>query len=304
MKNLNIILISIIIAIAIIAGDYGRYQSKTIESNKLRVVGSFYPIAHFVKQVGGDNVTVTNITPAGAEPHDFEPTARDIVKVNQAQLFIYNGNDLDPWADKAKDDVISNGGAVLKISDSITSLQSSDQETPLDPHFWLDPILVQQEVNLIRDALVKVDPAHSADYQQNAQRYSDQLTKLDNQYKIGLADCQLRDIVTSHAAFGYLAKRYGLNQISITGISPEEEPAPQQLAEIAELAKQIGIKYIFFEELVSPKLSETIAKEIGAKTIAFNPLEGLTDKQIKEGKTYITEMKSNLANLKTALICQ
>ena len=271
---------------------------------KLAVVGTFYPLAHFAQQVGGAYVTVANITPAGAEPHDYEPTPQDIVKAYDAKVFIMNGGGVDTWAERIEPDLRAQGVLVVDMHESIKLMTApAGAETAMDPHIWLDPVLAEQEVQMIRAALVQADPAHADAYNRNADAYVAQLQQLDGEFRAGLASCQLHDIVTSHAAFGYLAKEYGLNQIAIAGLSPDAEPSAKQLADIAQLAEQNHIKYIFFETLVSPKLAQTIATEVGAQTIAFNPLEGLTDAEIGTGQTYLTEMRANLASLRTALQC-
>jgi zinc transport system substrate-binding protein len=272
---------------------------------KLQVVGTFYPLAHFAQRVGGDYVTVANITPAGAEPHDYEPTPQDIVKAYDTKVFVMNGGGVDTWAERIEPDLQAHGVLVVDMHQSIKLMTApAGAETTMDPHIWLDPVLAEQEVQLICAALVQADPAHADVYNRNADAYVAQLQILDDEFKAGLSDCQLHDIVTSHAAFGYLARQYNLNQIAIAGLSPDAEPSIQQLAEIAQLTKQKNIKYIFFETLVSPKLSQTIATEVGAQTIAFNPLEGLTDVEISSGQTYLTEMRGNLASLRVALQCQ
>jgi zinc transport system substrate-binding protein len=276
----------------------------TTQSNKIKVVASFYPLAHFAEQVGKAHIEVTNITPAGAEPHDYEPTPKEIASIYTAKLLITNGAGLDIWADKIKPDLQAQGVEVATMSDQFQLLKGADEESVTDPHIWLDPALAEKEVTIIRDALIKVDPQSESDYRKNADDYIAQITSLDKQYSEGLAQCTTRDVVTSHAAFGYMAKHYNLNQIAIAGISPEEEPSSQRMAQIAQLAKEKNIKYIFFETLVSPKLADTIATEVGAKTIVFNPLEGLTDDEIKSGKTYISVMQENLSSLRTALQCK
>jgi zinc transport system substrate-binding protein len=274
-------------------------------SGKIVVVGTFYPLAHFAQQAGGNLVAVANITPAGAEPHDYEPTPQDIAKAYGAKVFVMNGGGVDTWAEKIAPDLKAKGVTVVDMQDTIAlATAPAGAETALDPHIWLDPVLAQQEVGLIRDAFAKADPANAAAYANNAASYIVQLQDLDNEYKTGLAACRIKDIVTSHAAFGYMAKRYGLTQIAIAGLSPDAEPSAQQMANIAQLAKRDNVKYIFFESLVSPKLSQAIATEVGAQTIAFNPLEGLTDEQISSGQTYLTVMRDNLGKLRLALDCK
>ena len=299
--------------IAIVAAIYaieffalgGGPKANSANSGKMAMVGTFYPLAHFAEQVGGNFITVANITPAGAEPHDYEPTPQDIAAAYGAKVFIMNGGGVDTWAERISPDLKAKGVQVVDMQDTIAlTTAPSGSETTLDPHIWLDPVLSEQEIALIRDAFVKADPVNAVVYENNAASYIAQLQALDEEYKTGLASCRIKDIVTSHAAFGYLAKQYGLTQIAIAGLSPDAEPSAQQMADIAQLAKKDNVKYIFFESLVSPKLSQTIATEVGAKTIAFNPLEGLTDEQISSGETYLTVMQDNLSKLRLALECK
>lgn len=274
---------------------------------KINVVASFFPLADFAKNVGGNYVNVSNITPAGAEPHDYEPTPQDIAKVYNAQLFIMNGNGVDVWGEKLQSDLEAKGVTVIKISDNLNSLKNNTPDEPglqFDPHFWLNPVNAEKEVGLIADALIKIDPAHQIEYTKNKDAYEKQLADLDQSYKTGLATCQQHEIVTSHNAFNYMAGHYGLTTLYILGLSADEEPSPKAIADIAAEAKQKNIKYIFFESLVSPKLSQTVAGEIGAQTLELSPIEGFTDAEIAAGKNYLTQMKANLANLKIALQCQ
>ncbi len=282
-----------------------------IQSNKIQIVASFYPLADFTKHVGGDFIEVTTITPPGAEPHDYEPTPQDIAKVYAAKVFIFNGNGVDAWADKIKADLESKGVVTIRMSDNVRSLENNSPEGTegaeagaYDPHFWLDPLNVETEANVIASSLVSLDPAHAAQYSANRDAFKKELSDLDNEYRQGLAKCQIREIVTSHNAFNYLADRYNLSTLYILGLSPDEEPSPKAIADVADLAREKGIKYIFFETLVSPKLSQTIASEIGAQTLELNPIEGFTPDELTAGKNYLTAMKDNLTNLRTALSCQ
>jgi zinc transport system substrate-binding protein len=174
----------------------------------------------------------------------------------------------------------------------------------LDPHIWLDPKLAQKEIATIAMAFEKFDNTNRVFYEKNAISLKNKLDVLDQGFRLGLLNCQQNNIVTSHAAFGYIASDYGLNQISVTGLSPDAEPSPQKMAEISQFAKTNQIKYIFFETLVSPRLADTIAGEIGAKTLVFNPLEGLTKDEQAKGWDYFSIQKENLANLKIALGCK
>ncbi|MFA6082330.1 MAG: zinc ABC transporter substrate-binding protein [Patescibacteria group bacterium] len=289
-----------ILPVLIIAGGWIAYavaNQPAKNQNKLTISASFYPYAYLAKQIGGDLVDVKNITPAGAEPHDFEPSAGDIVQMYQSKLFIYNGL-VESWGDKLAGQLKSENVVVLKMSDQV------NLAVPNDPHFWLDPVLVKQQASLIRDRLVEIDWANASIYDQNALILQSKLTSLNTQYQNGLNNCQITDFVTAHDAFAYLAKRYDLNQIAISGISPDSEPSAQQMAEISNLVTQKQIEYIFFESLTSPKLSETIASATGAKTLVLNPLEGLTTDQEQSGQDYVTIMQDNLTNLRVALGCK
>jgi|SRR3989344_2609064 len=313
MKKLIIIGTIIFVSIVVIVLYGGEKNNSGQIDTTIKVTTSFYPLAEFAKQVGGDRVEVVNITPAGSESHDFEPTPKDVAALFSSKVFIFNGAGFDPWAEKLKPDLEQKGVRTIDMSEYVDLIASeekhedeenNEEAEELDPHFWLDPVLAKKEVGVIRDAFVRVDPSNNSEYTNNAERYIEQLSTLDDKYKNGLASCEIRDAVASHAAFGYLAERYNINVISIAGISPEEEPSPKRMAEIAQLAKQKNIKHIFFETLVSPKLSETIAREIGAETLVFNPLEGLTNEEIATGEDYISVMEKNLVNLRTALICK
>jgi zinc transport system substrate-binding protein len=173
-----------------------------------------------------------------------------------------------------------------------------------DPHVWLSPLLAKLMIDRIARGLSSVDSFNQQYYLARAETLKTKLNELDSLYRLGLAKCATRDIITSHEAFGYLAASYGLKQVAITGLSPDAEPSPRQMTEIASFAKQNNIKYIFFESLVSPKLAETIANEIGAQTLVLNPIEGLTKGEQSQGKDYFILMKENLANLEKALQCQ
>ncbi len=275
-----------------------------VSGQKIQVVASFYPLYYFASQIGGDKAEVANITPSGGEPHDYEPTAGDLIEIENSRLLIINGFGLEAWGDDIKKNLDPAKTALVTASDGIISHQLTEEgETMIDPHVWLSPELAKTIVDNIAAGFIKVDPANELYYQNNATQLKNKLDQLDAAYRTGLKNCQLKDIVTSHAAFGYLAQAYGLNQIAIAGLSPDAEPSPAQLADIVKQARADNIKYIFFESLVSPKLSQTIATEIGAQTLVFNPLEGLTKDELAGGQDYFTEMQNNLTNLETALQC-
>lgn len=280
---------------------------QTSDATKLHVIASFYPIAEFARAVGGDFVTVTTITPAGTEPHEYEPTVKQIAEVYQSDVFLYNGGGIDAWASRIASDIALKQIATNELSQSIKIIAEAGSGDPthnsFDPHFWLDPVLAQKEVLSIADTFSKRDPSHANVYKTNADDYIAKLSKLDQSYKDELASCGNRTVVTSHAAFAYLAKQYNFDVIAISGLSPEEEPSAGRLAEIVKLANEKNIAFIYFETLASPKLSQTIANEIGAKTLVFNPLEGVSDEDQAIGKNYLSIMQENLKNLKIGMLC-
>jgi zinc transport system substrate-binding protein len=281
---------------------------------KLSVVTAFYPLQFVSERIGGDVVSVSTLTKPGAEPHDVELTARQVGEVSDAGLIVYLGG-FQPAVDDA---VKQNGGdrafdattAVEMINAAEADAHAAEEhagEEPhageeaggTDPHVWLDPLRLAAIGDRLAERLGKADPAHAADFTARAAVLRTELTTLDGEFTTGLATCARRELVTSHTAFGYLADRYELAQIGITGIDPETEPSPQRLADVAAEAKEHGTTTIFFETLVSPKVAETIAKEVGAQTAVLDPIEGLSD----ASADYFSVMRANLAALKLGLEC-
>lgn len=295
-----------VILILIIVFISNRSKSATAPTaSRLQVTASFYPLYFFAKTIGGDVADVVNITPAGAEPHDYEPTARDIAQIEDSRLLILNGGKLEAWGDKVRQTLAGTDTAVISVGDAFadqTVVESG--ETARDPHVWLDPSLAKKEADAIAQKMEALDPSHADYFAQNVSSLDQELDALDREYRSYFSTCQKKDIVTSHAAFGYLARAYGLNQIPIAGLSPDSEPSPKQLADISNMAKAKGVTTIFFESIASPKLSETVAREIGAETMVLDPIEGLADADQRAGKNYFTLMKQNLQNLIIALQCQ
>ncbi len=269
--------------------------SNTTKSAKLRIITSFYPMYFLASEIGGEKAEIENLTPAGVEPHDYEPSTRDIAKIENSNMLVLNGR-LEAWGDKLTNNLKGTSVKVIVAGQGLL--------TQTDPHIWLDPELAKKEVLAITQGFISIDPGNSKFYEDNENKLNNKLDQLDNDFKQGLRGCQSRDFITSHASFAYLAKRYGLRQLSISGLSPDQEPSAKQLVNIAKFAKEHNIKYIFFENLVSPKLSETIAGEIGAKTLVLDPIEGISDDDIRRGKNYLTVMENNLKNLRLALGCQ
>jgi len=273
---------------------------------KIHVVASFYPLAYVASVVGGDFVTVRTLTPAGAEPHDFELSPQDFIEIGKSNVLFYNGASFEPWVEKWG---ISGHPQNVKVVDMAKSLDIYGvplllRNGAVNPHFWLDPMIYKKEVEVVRDTLIAIDPAHQDNFRQHAELLINKLDILDQDFQKGLASCASHDIVVSHDAFGYLGARYGIGVTSIAGISPDEEPAPKDLARIAVIAREKKVQYIFSETIANPKFSEAIAREIGATTLVLNPLESLTPLEVQSGEDYISKMEINLLNLKKAMLCQ
>lgn len=306
---LGVVLLAFLVIVILLSFN----KKEENDSSKIKVVTSFYPLYFFTSQIAGDKAMVSNITPAGTEPHEYEPTTRDMTLIESSNLLVLNGGGLESWGeniqnnlnkDKTKVVVVGDGLIIKTITEEKENIKEGDHHDVIDPHIWLSPVLARQMVDKIESGLSLSDPNNSAYYKFNAENLKNKLSVLDEEFRNGLKKCENKNIITSHSAFSYLASAYDLNQVSISGLSSEEEPSSKDMAEVAKFTKANNVKYIFFESLISPKLSETIAKEIGAKTLLLNPLEGLTEDEIKFGKDYFSEMRNNLINLKIALECK
>lgn len=266
---------------------------------RIDVVANFYPVAEAAARIGGSRVRVTNLTPSGAEPHDIELTTRQLDKLEDADFVLYLGRGFQPAVEKV---------ARRRDARSLDLLEKIDLEPDdkggVDPHFWLDPNLMAEAVRVIVDALRATAPADAGLFRANAARYEEELRGLDAELQRGLAVCQRREIVTSHSAFFYLARRYGLEQLAVAGLSPEAEPDAGRLASLSDQIKAKGVTTVFYEDLVSPRVARALAREAGVKTAVLSPLEGLSKEQADAGKDYTAVMRDNLAALREALACQ
>jgi len=261
--------------------------------NRSQVVAAFYPLAFAAQAVGGPGLEVRNLTPSGAEPHDIELTPRDVAAVQRAHLVLYLSHGFQPALEEA---VRGAKGRRVDVLQGLTLRAGTGEEAgKSDPHVWLDPILFARIVRRVGDALGRPRAADAL---------VARLTALDGSYRNGLRDCAHRTFVTSHAAFGYLAARYDLHQVAITGLDPEAEPTARRLASLAQLVRRSGTGTVFFERLVSPKLAETVAREAGARTAVLDPIEGLTPSESRSGATYLSLMRQNLAALRSTLRCR
>jgi zinc transport system substrate-binding protein len=269
-----------------------------------QVVAAFYPLFEAVQRVGGDRVQVRNITPAGAEPHDLELNSRQVDRIEDAAVVVFLGRGFQPALEKAAERAKGAKVDLLGEVGSLLPAPEGDDDLEIDPHVWLDPTLFKAMVARVAGALSEADPPNRSTYEANAADYSRELDDLDASFRQGLAQCDRRVMVTSHDAFGYLARRYNLTQEAIAGLEPESEPSPQRLADLADKVRSDGTKTIFYETLVSPKVARTLAREAGVGTAVLDPLEGLSEADAKAGKTYVSVMRDNLAAVRQALGCR
>lgn len=288
------VLVFVLSSLMMLAAGCG--VEKTSVQGKLPVVASFYTMGDFARNVGGEFVQVDTMIADGVEPHDWEPTAKDMNKLGNARLFVYNGG-VEPWAQAAlkaiQDKKISSVEAGRGLFD--------EQATDVDPHVWLSPKKAVLEVRAITAALVKVDSQHAEDYKKNSAAYEKELLKLDQRLTEVASKAPKKIFVTTHAAFGHLASDYGLEQTAIMGISSGAEPTPADLKKLIDMIKEKQVKYVCFETLVSPRVAQIVADTAGAKTLVLDPLEGLTEEGRKNGDDYLKVMARNIDNLELAL---
>lgn len=281
------------------------------QTQGLKVYTSIYPINYIVSEIGKDKIAVENIIPTGTEPHDFEPSIKTIEKVKSGDLFLYNGVGLETWGDKLAIEMDSK--RVMKVSDYVELLDISghaeleepdkdEHQNGKDPHLWMSPINMNEIGREVMEKLVDLDPQNRDYYQKNYNALSEKLKALDLKYKTELKQRTSNKIMVSHSAFGYLAEAYGLEQISVSGLSPYAEPSPKMLSKLIDLAKADNLKYIYFEVLASPKSAEMISQEAGLEILTLNPIEGLTAEDIAKNEDYISLMEQNLENLKKELL--
>jgi len=273
---------------------------------KINVVTSFFPIYEFVKAVGENRINLSVLIPIGAEPHDFDPTIQEVQKANSANLLVYNGASMEePWIHNLAP---QNTVDTSKGMNLLANPNDPEIKGPNDPHIWLDPVLAIKQVQNIRDGLDKIDPKNAAYYNQNAQNFIGQLNKLDIAFRGNLtsSNCAKRDFIPFHLAFAYFAKRYGLNAHPIhEGLTANGEVLPQKLVEVVNLAKNLGIKVIYSEDLIDPRSAQAIAEKIpGAKVVVLSPIEGVNATELKLGITYLDKMYQDLSAIKEGLQCK
>ncbi|HSA48625.1 MAG TPA: metal ABC transporter substrate-binding protein [Yinghuangia sp.] len=295
----------------------------TSGSGPVDVVAAFYPLKFVTEQVGGPEVTITNLTKAGGEPHDLELTAKQVAAISDSDLVVYLKG-FQPAVDDAvaqnKPAHVVDAAVLSPLEEHGTEVEGEGEEHGPeegvehseddghnhsvadggDPHLWLDPTRLAAVATGVGETLAAADPAHAQDYRNRAAELKGRLDVLDQEFKTGLASCQRKEIVTSHAAFGYLAERYGLHEIAVNGVNPKSEPSPARIAELQQLVKDTGVTTIFFETLATPKIAETLARDTGVSTAVLDPIEGIEDEAKAD---YFSVMRANLDALRKALGC-
>lgn len=308
------VVIAVILSIVIIVGDSESKQGVSLQekkSSKLRVIASFYPLYEFSKNIVGDKAEISTLIPNGVEPHDWEPSANDVLNLKESDVFIYNGAGMESFVDKLIDSGEYDNVNFVETTKGIDLIQTNDGQQKesgshivYNPHVWLDPILVKHQVMMIKDAVIKADPNNKKYYQDNADVYSTKLDELNSKIKTELSHCNKDTFMPFHDAYSYFAKRYELKVFPLSGVSPESEVTAADLREFVDFIQENKIKTIYSEDLVDPKLADTLAEEANAQVLIFSPLEGLTDREMMNGLTYVDKMNENVQNLKIGLECQ
>lgn len=308
MKKFILILLTIILIINFSGCSNNIETNKDVSESSLTVYTSFYSLYDFTSKIGGDKINVINLIPPGTEPHHWEPTPKDIVSLENADIFIYNGAGMESWIDDILNSLSNKSLITLEASKDVVLLENthnhednSHEESLYDPHVWLDPQNTKLQMKAIKDILIENDPDNKEYYLENYYYYANKIDELDMSYKEAIDTFTQKDIIVSHSAFSYLCNAYGLNQVAIEGLNGDTEPSPGKMGEIVDYANANNVKVIFFAESVTNKVANTIANEVGAKVEVLNPLEVYTQDEIDAGADYFTIMESNLEKLKIAL---
>lgn len=311
MKKLILIMISIM---TLLAGCSSSDSRSAVEvGGKLTVYTSMYPMNFLVSEIGGDMVSLKSVVPQGTDPHDYEPSMKTIADIEKADLFIYNGAGLEPWAEKVSlelgDGKAMEASSYVELIDMDESHEEEEDDYEdehghgsKDPHIWLSIRNMDKIANEVREKLSALDPENSEKYRENYESLSAKFSELDKRYMDELKNRTSNTILVSHSAFGYLARDYEIEQLSVAGVSPSSEPSPRTLSRLIDASKEKNLKYIYFETLASPKSAEMISKEAELEPSVLNTVEGLTEENLARGDNYITLMEENLENIKKELL--
>jgi len=311
----NKLIVGIVAIVVIMGGAIALWQiesnrPKGIDSGKIKIVTTLFPLYDMAKNIGADKAEVSMLVPPGVEPHTFEPKPSDIIKINEADCFIYTGRFMEPWAEDIIKGVTNKKLIVVDVSKGTKMISAvfPDKDEPrgaLDPHIWLDFDNAKIMVKNIAEAFEAKDPADKAFFKQKADDYNKKLSELDASFRSALGTCKSRAIVYGgHYAFGYVATRYGLSYVAAQGVSPDAEPTAKDLVRLVEQIKKNNIHYVFYEELTSPRIAETIARETHAKMLLLNAAHNLTKDQFERGVSFFEILNADLENLKIGLECR
>ena len=299
----------------------GRPPDKPAAEQKLKVVTTLFPLYDFARNVGGERADVSLLLPPGVEPHSFEPKPGDVIRIEAADLFIYTGEHMEPWAATilkgfsggklvAVDTSVeispkTGGDEHMRSSGSVEEKSDRHHRHDVDPHIWLDLDYAQKMVDIILNGYVKKDPANRTFYTQNAERYKARLAELDGRFQRELSTCKKRVIIHGgHFAFNYLARRYGIAYVSAYGGSPDSEPTARALIELEKQLRKYDVRYVYFEELITPRVAKVIAKETGASLLPLHGAHNVSREELAQAVTFTSIMEQNLKNLKVGMECQ
>ena len=298
-----------------------RKAPETQEKGKLKVITTLFPLYDFARNVGGEHAQATLLVPPGVEPHSFEPRPADVAKINGADVFVYTGPNMEPWVEGMLKGIDNKRLLIVDASRGIKLLpevghggeghghglhgKGHGGEENVDPHVWLDLEKAGKMVENIRDGFAAADPGRKEYYEVHAAQYNAKLRELDEKFARGLKDCAHRQFVSGgHFAFNYLAKRYGLTYVSAYGGSPDAEPTPRRIIELKKLVEENHIKYIYYEELISPRMAEVVASETGTVLLPLHGLHNISRDDLEKGITFLSTMEANLTNLRKGLECR
>lgn len=312
MKFTKLAMTTLLLSGVILSGCNQDNTANQENNSHLTIYTTIFPLEDFAEKIGGKYVDVKSIYPAGVDTHDFEPTSKQIVKIANADLFIYNGAGMEPFADKINETLKNNDVAILEASKNIELIHSHEEDHhdedehegehhDMDPHVWLDPTLAKIEAENIKNELSKQMPKHKQYFEDNFMKIESQFDDLDSQLKSLTLHSERKDIVVSHAAYGYWESRYGIKQIPITGLSPSQEPSQKELKKVVDFTRKHKVKYILFETFATPKVASVVKDETNAEILRLNHLATVSEEDLKNKKDYFDLMKENIQILDKTL---
>ncbi|MFW6036182.1 MAG: metal ABC transporter solute-binding protein, Zn/Mn family [Halothermotrichaceae bacterium] len=304
MQKKNLILIVIIAAVILLVSIY-MYSNMSKDSasgrqNQVTVYTSFFPLYDTASKIAGNSADVETVIPKGAEAHSYKPSPKQIAALEKADIFFYIGLGMEPWADKVVNNSEETSLETVRVSKGLDLIENNHHHQ-YDTHVWLDPLNMLKIAEMMKDKLVQLDPDNKEIYEENFKNYQSKIEEVHNDYKSVFKDKSKKYIMVSHAAFSYLAERYGFKQLAVSGVAPHEEPSPGALAGLTKKAEDYGLEYIFMETLASPRIVNVLAEEANLEILTLHTAAGLTGEQIQNDVDYFTLMKINLDNLNKAV---